>query len=398
LNSLKTKDLLSHLNSENGWYRDTAKRLITLREDRETVVPLLEKAVLNTRAKTQTRITALWTLEGMSSVKPELITKLLAESDTRIVCNAIRVSESLIQNENPTVVSALGKLATSSDPEVVIQLLNSIEYCENPKSLDSLKGKLLEGYSKHPTVAANIKFNENKLNYSNGKKVDPLLASALINGTGETLIRTLLHGMQGPLDGKTYAAGIMNAQGSNDDQWIADVSTYIRSKFGNDAPMISPEMVKTIRAIDSDRKTMWTQKELTDAEPKELKNQKQWKLTASHGEKSLDYAIDGEASSRYSSGRKMEPGMWLQIELPDITTVQRIVMDAKKSPTDSPIEYTIGYSMDGETWETTKPQKGTQGATIVFIPNTQAKFVRITQTGKSERYYWSMHELRLYGK
>ena len=438
LNSLATKDLLSHLNSENGWYRDTAKRLITLREDRETVVPMLEKVVLNTGATTQTRITALWTLEGMSAVKPELIARLLTETDTRILCNTIRVSEPLVKNDDATVFAALGKLATASDPEVVIQLLNTIEYCENPDGLADLRDKLLEGHSSHPTVAANLDFIKNKSNFSNGKKLDERLASALkngkkiytqlctechgkngkgtampgqvgvtlapalisdrVNGPGETLIRTLLHGMQGPLDGKTYAAGIMNAQGSNDDQWIADISTYIRNEFGNSAPMITPEMVKSIRTVDSDRKTMWTQKELFDLEPKELKNQKKWKLTASHGERSLGNAIDREASSRYTSGRQMEPGMWLQVELPDVTTIQRIVMDCRNSPTDSPVEFSIGYSMDGKTWETTKPQKGTPSTTTVFSPNTQTRFIRINQTGKSSRFYWSIHELHLFGK
>ena len=93
----------------------------------------------------------------------------------------------------------------------------------------------------------------------------------------------------------------------------------------------------------------------------------------------------------------MESGMWVQIELPEATEIQRIVMDSKGSPTDSPIEYTIGFSMDGEKWETTKAQKGTKGVTIAFSASTEARFIRITQTGKSERYYWSMHELQLFG-
>ena len=37
-----TVELLRHLEHPNGWWRDTAQKLIILRKDRETVVPLLE--------------------------------------------------------------------------------------------------------------------------------------------------------------------------------------------------------------------------------------------------------------------------------------------------------------------------------------------------------------------
>jgi len=79
----KTKDLVKHLSHKNGWWRDTAKRLIILREDRQSVVPDLESNALNTSLDTQARLTNLWTLEGMSEAKPELLVKLLSDSESR---------------------------------------------------------------------------------------------------------------------------------------------------------------------------------------------------------------------------------------------------------------------------------------------------------------------------
>ena len=66
----------------------------------------------------------------------------------------------------------------------------------------------------------------------------------------------------------------MPPQGSNDDQWIADVATYIRNDFGNKSSMITPETIKRMRDTHSTRKTMWTQEELDELELKELKNKK----------------------------------------------------------------------------------------------------------------------------
>ena len=58
-----TVELLRHLENPNGWWRDTAQKLIILREDRETVVPLLEGMVRFSQ-NALTRLHALWTLEG----------------------------------------------------------------------------------------------------------------------------------------------------------------------------------------------------------------------------------------------------------------------------------------------------------------------------------------------
>lgn len=437
MNSLKTKELLKYLDHPNGWWRDTAKRLIILRKDRESVAPVLESATLNKKLKTQTRITTLWTLEGMSAAKPELLAQLLLDSDPRIVCNAIRVSEAWIKKNDAIVVTALEKLANTLQVEVAIQLLNSISYCGNPENLITTRERLLGNHGQLPAVAANEKLRNKTVKAKNGKKVDSRMALALehgqkiysqlciechgengkgtpmagqagitlapalnskrVTGSGESLIRILLHGMQGPLDGKTYAAGIMPPQSSNDDQWIADVVTYVRNNFGNKAPMITPAMISNIRKMESSRKLMWTQQELVKLEPKELTNQRSWKLSSSHGQSSLKSAVDRNAASRYSSNKKMAPNMWLQVELPSAVNIMRVVMDSQKSANDFPSKYTVSFSLDGKTWQTTKPQTGTPSITTLVVAPTKARYIRINQLGTSKSNYWSIHELQIFG-
>ena len=55
-----------------------------------------------------------------------------------------------------------------------------------------------------------------------------------MQGHREYVIKTLLHGMTGPVDGKTYSTGVMAPMGTNPDDWIAAVGSYVRNAFGSD--------------------------------------------------------------------------------------------------------------------------------------------------------------------
>ena len=81
---------------------------------------------------------------------------------------------------------------------------------------------------------------------SNDMVAPPLSRSKRINGDKETAIRILLHGLSGPIDGKTYP-DIMPAMGHNDDEWLAAVLSYVRNDMYNKAPIIRPEEVTQIR-------------------------------------------------------------------------------------------------------------------------------------------------------
>ena len=77
----------------------------------------------------------------------------------------------------------------------------------------------------------------------------PSMAGApRILGNGATMIRTILHGLTGPLDGKTYP-GVMAPMHTQDDQWIADVATYVRNSFGNKAAPITKEFVAAMSPV-----------------------------------------------------------------------------------------------------------------------------------------------------
>ncbi len=60
--------LVSHLSHPNGWWRDTAQRLLILKQDK-SVVPVLEQTVRSSD-NLLARFHALWTLEGLGALNP----------------------------------------------------------------------------------------------------------------------------------------------------------------------------------------------------------------------------------------------------------------------------------------------------------------------------------------
>ena len=74
-----------------------------------------------------------------------------------------------------------------------------------------------------------------------------LAGSPRVLGHRDYVIKVLLHGMTGPLNGVTYT-DVMIPMGQQNDEWIASVGSYIRNSFGNRASFVTPADVARVRA------------------------------------------------------------------------------------------------------------------------------------------------------
>ncbi|MFW6277138.1 MAG: c-type cytochrome [Prolixibacteraceae bacterium] len=76
----------------------------------------------------------------------------------------------------------------------------------------------------------------------------PLSGTDWVTGDKERLIEIVLNGMSGEIEvkGETYNS-IMPPNSHLSDRQIADVLTYIRTNFGNDAGKITPQEVAKVR-------------------------------------------------------------------------------------------------------------------------------------------------------
>lgn len=72
-----------------------------------------------------------------------------------------------------------------------------------------------------------------------------------------------MHGLAGPtqVGGKDYGLIPMPPMGL-DDQQLADVLTYVRKSFGNKAPAVNVEDVKSVRDATRGRTAPWSSAEL----------------------------------------------------------------------------------------------------------------------------------------
>ena len=89
----------------------------------------------------------------------------------------------------------------------------------------------------------------------------PLAANHDVSGDPEKIIRILLHGLSGPVNGKAYA-DVMPPLGGNTDEYIASVISYIRNDMGNKASTVKADDVKKVRDQTSGRTKTWTWNEL----------------------------------------------------------------------------------------------------------------------------------------
>ena len=438
-----TAELVAHLAHPNGWWRDTAQKLIILRKDRETVAPAIEK-IARTHSSELARLHALWTLEGMSKLSTELVAFALADQSSLVRTNAVRLAEPFFAANDQAVIETLTHSSTLvSDIEMGIQVINSISASgSSDPALTAITDALLAKHAKNETVIGITKLQGSVVAEREAQKAQErhgavfaksmesgkviyqqlcfachgadgkgapmpgqqghLLAPSFLNnprigGDDQSAILTLLHGLTGDLDGKEYE-GLMVSMSSNNDQWIADITTYVRNSFGNKSGLTVPDKVASLRKTHSSRKEPWTQSSLEELSPPHLVNRQDWKLTASNGAKDLGGCIDDDPKSRYSTGTSMKPGMWVQIELPKTSKITAVTLDSTRSAKDYPRGYEVKVSTDGRKWSQPVAQgKGEKAVTQITFEPTEAKYVRITQTGK-DRLYWSIHELHINGK
>jgi mono/diheme cytochrome c family protein len=95
----------------------------------------------------------------------------------------------------------------------------------------------------------------------------PLVGSEWVTGPPETLIRILLHGLQGPVEvARVSYNGAMPAwMNVLANEEIAAVGTYVRQLESNDASATSPADVVAVREATAARTAPWTAAELQAA-------------------------------------------------------------------------------------------------------------------------------------
>lgn len=90
-------ELVAYLAHPNGWWRDTAQRIIVERGGNEAVPAL--KNLVSESDNHLAKIHAVWTLEGLGELDAATLKTAFSDSNPRVVAEALRASESLAGTE-----------------------------------------------------------------------------------------------------------------------------------------------------------------------------------------------------------------------------------------------------------------------------------------------------------
>ena len=108
--------LVAHFAHPNGWWRDTAQRLLVLKQDK-SVVPALQQIGAARRSNLLARFHALWTLEGLGALDAALVRDAMKDANPRMRVQAIRASETLYKAGDKSFADDYRALTKDADPE-----------------------------------------------------------------------------------------------------------------------------------------------------------------------------------------------------------------------------------------------------------------------------------------
>jgi glucosylceramidase len=110
-------------------------------------------------------------------------------------------------------------------------------------------------------------------------------------------------------------------------------------------------------------------------------------------------AVDGDVSTRYSTGAGQAPGQYLRVDLGTTIPAHQIVFDTGASTGDYPRGYTVQTSANGTDWNTVLSDgQGTGQFTTIDLPGSPIQYVRLTLTTADPNDWWSVADVRAYVK
>jgi mono/diheme cytochrome c family protein/glucose/arabinose dehydrogenase len=448
--------LVAHLAHPNGWWRDTAQQLLVLRRD-TSVVPLLQER-LRTSTNLLEKFHTMWTLEGLDALDASTVRREMQHPEARMRIQAIRASETLYKGGDRSFAADYRRLASDADVNVTIQALLTMNKWRVPEAADTIRtvaaarreagvqlvattilnppaanaGRGGPGRGGAPVFSAEEQavlargqqiygelcftchgddgYGAPRAGDTSGATMAPRLAgSPRVNGHRDYVIKAVLHGVTGPVDGETFQEVMIPSLAQPDD-WVAAVVSYVRNSFGNAGGFVNAADVRRVRAATSARKSMWTVPELVASLPALVINDGSWKVSASHNAAA---AAQGLSMTSWSSQAAQAPGMWFQIELPQQISLTEIQFTSTAGGRGGgggrgaggappvvgfPRGYKVESSMNGTTWVSAAEGTGTGPTTVITFRPVPARFVRITQTATPTdgTPVWSIQQLRLY--
>ncbi|MBI3852833.1 MAG: HEAT repeat domain-containing protein [Verrucomicrobia bacterium] len=147
LSRASSVELVKCLENQNGWWRDTAQRLLVERQDQK-VIPALKKLARKGQLP-ESRLQALWTLDGIrsndhSALDDDTLHPALEDKKEEVRVNALKLCESRLGTSlpSPKVSAAVERMVKDPSPKVRFQLALTLGELKAPERSDLLLAQL----------------------------------------------------------------------------------------------------------------------------------------------------------------------------------------------------------------------------------------------------------------
>jgi len=138
LSGLSANELVPFLAHKNGWWRDTARRLIVQSQSKSVTADIKTLITGNPELGTNAIVNALWTLYGLDSIDYGTLDHVFTHGDEKSKGAAINVSVKLPKNDHEALAKQL-KVFAESDYFIAIQVALAAGEIRSPIALDASK-------------------------------------------------------------------------------------------------------------------------------------------------------------------------------------------------------------------------------------------------------------------
>jgi mono/diheme cytochrome c family protein/glucose/arabinose dehydrogenase len=302
LTAASSADLVQTLAHPNGWWRDTAQRLLVEKGDVASAPALRELAA--SAQSSVARLHSLWTLEGIRQLNSADLDQALASDQPRVRATAVRLAEPLLKSAtNAALREKVYAMADDKAAEVQIQTALTLglllKEAKATNLLATLSKKAAFALARDaasysiaavqppkpvaPDPKARPLTADEQKRFASGKDLyeqvclachqahglgqpglaPPLAGSEWVAGSDKRIIRIVLQGMRGKIKVKGEEFELdMPSLGVLDDDTIAAILTYVRREWGHGFNPVTPATVKQVRDETEKREDAWTVPEL----------------------------------------------------------------------------------------------------------------------------------------
>ena len=129
-------------------------------------------------------------------------------------------------------------------------------------------------------------------------------------------------------------------------------------------------------------------------------NRSGWAASTNAASSSADApakAIDGNYSTRFSTGEHQAAGLYFEVNMGSAQSFNELKMSSPNSPNDYARGFDVEVSKDGNSWTTVASCTGTRTPETVSFPDQSEQYVKVVLSAGDSHYWWSVDEFNLYG-